>query len=130
MTDAFESWWVTLTATYAFLDDRVLLDVLPGAVVDTDDGPTDDTAWGFTYTSRVAIYDVIPQSAIVGEIFGTTGEAYAEPAWRFGVRWESPKWIAALTYSDAFDGSGRGGAGIEFGIMYYTDARFCFGGCR
>ena len=128
VSNALDSWWITGVATYAFADDRVFLDILPGAVLNIDDGEEGDTAWGFTYSSRLAIYDVIPQSAIVGEVFGATGEAYAEPSYRIGVRWESPKWIVAATYSDAFDGSY--GAGFEIGIMYFTDPRFCFRGCR
>lgn len=128
VSNAFDSFWINGIATYAFADDKVFLDLLPGAVLNIDDGEEGDTAWGFTYSSRLAIYDVIPQSAIVGEVFGATGEAYAEPSYRLGVRWESPKWVVAVTYSDAFDGSG--GAGFEVGIMYFTDPRFCFRGCR
>jgi hypothetical protein len=44
------------------------------------------------------------------------------------VRWEGKKWIVAGTYSDAFDGSG--GAGFEIGVIYFTEPRFCFGGCK
>lgn len=125
---AFESWWAQGVATYSFNDDQITLDILPGFLVNLDQGATGETAWGFTYMSRLAVYGVIPQSALVAEVFGTTGEAFSEPGYRGGVRWESPKWIWALTYSDAFDGSG--GAGLELGFMYFTDPRFCFGGCR
>jgi hypothetical protein len=129
VSNALTSWWATGVATYKLdRDGQVLLDVLPGIAVNTDPDNSDDTSWGFTYTSRLAVYGLIPQSAVVGEVFGTAGEAYAEPAYRIGVRWESRKWVAALTYSDAFDGSG--GAGIEFGLMYFTEPRFCMGGCR
>ncbi|GAB3104338.1 hypothetical protein GCM10027217_27640 [Pseudomaricurvus hydrocarbonicus] len=125
---AFKSYWVTGTATYAFLDDNLLLDVLPGVSVNLDSGDDSETAWGFTWSSRAALYGVVPQSALVAEVFGTAGEAYAEPSYRLGVRWESPKFVAAFTYSDAFDGSG--GAGFEVGIIYFTEPRFCWGGCR
>lgn len=128
VSGAGESWWANLNATYSFLDDSVLLDVLPGFVVDLDRERGGETAWGFTYGSRVAIYDLIPQSAIVAEVFGTTGEASTEPSYRAGLRWESPKLIVALTYTDAFDGSA--GEGVELGFMYFTEPRFCFGGCR
>jgi hypothetical protein len=101
---------------------------MPGFTVNLDQGDTGENAWGFTYTSRLAIYDVIPQSAIVAEVFGTAGEAYAPPSYRAGVRWEGKKWIWAATYSDAFDGSG--GAGFEIGFIYFTEPRFCFGGCK
>ena len=128
VTQAFDSYFSTLTATYGWNNDRVLLDVMPGFTVNLKQGDTDETAWGFTYTSRLAIYDVIPQSAIVSEVFGTAGEAYAPPSYRAGVRWEGKKWIVAGTYSDAFDGSG--GAGFEIGFIYFTDPLFCFGGCK
>lgn len=125
---AFESWYALGIATYGFLNDQVLLDLLPGAVVNLDQGPREDAAWGFTYSSRVAVYGLIPSSAIVAEVFGTAGEAESEPGYRFGVRWESPKLIVAATFSDGFDGSG--GAGFELGVLYLTDPRFCLGGCR
>ena len=128
VTQAFDSYFSTLTATYGFNNDRILLDVMPGFTVNLDQGDTGENAWGFTYTSRLAIYDVIPQSAIVTEVFGTAGEAYAPPSYRVGVRWEGKKWIWAATYSDAFDGSG--GAGFEIGFIYFTEPRFCFGGCK
>ncbi|KAA1188386.1 hypothetical protein F0M18_17970 [Pseudohalioglobus sediminis] len=128
VNDALESWWIMGTGTYAFADNSVLLDVLPGVTLNTNREQESDAAWGFTYMSRLAIYDIIPQSAIVAEVFGTAGEAYAEPAYRLGVRWESPKWVVAVTFSEAFDGSA--GAGAELGVIYFTEPRFCFGGCR
>jgi hypothetical protein len=64
----------------------------------------------------------------VAEAFGTTGEAESEPGYRVGIRWESPKWVIAGTFSERFDG--KGGAGFELGVLYFTDPRFCFGGCR
>lgn len=128
VSSAFQSWWAMGVATYAFRDDTILWDILPGVAVNFDEGQTGETAWGFTYCSRLAVYEVIPQSAIVAEAFGTAGEAYAEPSYRFGVRWESPKVVVALTYANSFDGSG--GAGVELGVMYFTDPRFCLGGCK
>jgi len=125
---AFESWYAMGIGTYAFLDDRVLLDLMPGVVANLDQGAAGDTAWGFTYTSRVAVYGVIPSSAIVAEAFGTTGEAKSEPGYRIGIRWESTKWVVAGTFSERFDG--KGGAGFELGVLYFTDPRFCLGGCR
>jgi hypothetical protein len=127
VSGAGESWWANLNASYSFLDNNVLLDVLPGFVVDLDRERSGEEAWGFTYGSRVAIYGVVPRSAIVAEVFGTTGEAYTEPAYRAGLRWESTKLIVALTYTDAFDGSA--GGGLELGFMYFTEPRFCFGRC-
>ena len=128
MSSPGESWWANLNASYSFLDDTVLLDVLPGFIVDFDRERSGEEAWGSTYGSRLAVYDVIPNSAIVAEIFGTAGEAFVEPSYRAGLRWESTKLVVALTYSDAFDGSA--GGGLELGFMYFTEPRFCFGGCR
>ena len=128
VTNALETWWVTGVATYSFADDRILLDVLPGVTLNTDYGEKEETAWGFTYSSRLAIYDVIPQSALVGEVFGTAGEAYSDPAYRLGIRWEGKKWVVAGTYSNSFNGDG--GAGFELGVMYFTEPRLCWGGCK
>lgn len=124
---AFHTWWATATATYGFLDDRLLWDLLPGASVNFDEDQSGETTWAFTYTSRVAVYGVIPHSALVGEVFGSAGEASADPAYRVGVRWESPRWIVAGTYAAGFDGSPS--AGFELGAFVFTDPIFCFGGC-
>ena len=128
VTHAFKSYFVQGTATYAFADDKVLLDFVPGVIVNLDQDQDDETAWGMTYASRLAVYGVIPQTALVGEVFGTTGEAYTKPSYRVGLRWESPNLVIAGTFSDAFDGSG--GAGFELGIMYFTKPRYCIKGCQ
>lgn len=60
----------------------MLWNLLPGFLVNLDKDQSGESAWGMTYSSRVAVYKVIPQTAVVGEIFGTTGEAYAEPTYR------------------------------------------------
>lgn len=131
-TETFRSWWANYVYTIPFRGGDITWDLLPGFNVDFDlqrtDETTDDTAWAFTYGSRVAIYKVIPQSAIVAEVFGGTGEGGAPAAYRAGVRWESPKLIISATYSDTFDSSR--GLGFEIGFMYFTDPRFCFGGCK
>lgn len=127
-TETFKSWWANLVYTIPFLDGRVGWDLMPGVVFNQSQDNRENAAWGMTYSSRVAVYDIVPQSAVVAEVFGTTGEAYAKPSYRFGVRWESKKLIIAATYSNTFDGSG--GAGFEIGLMYLTEPRFCFGGCR
>jgi hypothetical protein len=108
VTDTFKTWWGSLIYTVPFNDGQITWDLMPGFLLDINDSQSDDAAWGFTYSSPVAIYDIIPQSAIVAEVFGTTGEAWSDPRYRFGVRWESKKLIIAATYSDAFDGSAGG----------------------
>lgn len=82
-----------------------------------------------TWSARVAVYKIIPQSSIVGEVFGTTGEAYAEPQWKVGVRWEHmPRIVVAATYGRAFNG--EPGARFEIGASVFTDPFLCFKGCR
>lgn len=127
VTSTFKSWWGNLVYTIPFRDGRITWDLLPGAMVNLDKDNSNETAWGMTYSSRAAFYDIIPQSAIVAEVSGTAGEAYSDPRYRVGVRWESSKLIIAATYSDAFNNSG--GAGFEIGFIYLTDPRFCLGGC-
>ena len=83
------------------------------------------------WCSRAAVYKVIPQSsAIVAEVFGTAGEAYAEPTYRAGVRWESPRVIVAATYGDTF--SGAGSPRLELGLIVLTNQLkfLCLGKCQ
>lgn len=122
VTSSLQSWWANAVATYSFASDRVLLDVLPGATVNLDHKQSGNTAWGFTYSSRLAIYKIVPNSAIVAEVFGTAGKAASPISYRAGVRWESSKWIVAGTYSNAFDSSY--GAGFELGFMFFTEPLF------
>jgi hypothetical protein len=122
-----KSYWAYVPVTFPFLDGMLSWDIMPGYTVNKSYGTTNDTETGFLYSTRLAIYKVIPQSAIVGEIFGTEGQAYSDPQYRIGVRWESKYIVAALTYSNAFDHSQ--GAGIEFGILILSPQFLCFGGC-
>lgn len=101
---------------------------MPGATYNQEYGTQKETAWGFLYSSRLAIYKIVPQSAIVAEVFGTEGDAYSKPQYKAGVRWESKYVIAALTYGGAVDGSQ--GGGIEFGVMVLTPPFLCMGGCK
>jgi hypothetical protein len=57
----------------------------------------------------LAAYKIVPQSAIVGELFGTEGEARADPQYMLGLRWESPELVIAATYGGGFGGA-QGGA--------------------
>ncbi|WP_224484430.1 hypothetical protein [Robertkochia aurantiaca] len=122
VTQSFDSWFINGVATYSFFKDQLLWDFLPGAQVNLNYDDSDKTAWGFTYSSRAALYNIIPQSAIVAEVFGTSGAAFSPVSYRAGIRYESPKWIFTLTYSSAFDNSVK--AGLEFGFMYFTPALF------
>jgi hypothetical protein len=92
---------------------------MPGALVDLDYGNNKETAWGFTYSTRVAVYKVIPQTAIVAEFYGTEGKAYSKPEYKVGLRWEPNSYIIpAITYGGCFDGSP--GAGFEIGVVIFS----------
>ena len=54
-----------LVYTIPFNDGQVTWDLLPGFLLNLDQNDTDNKAWGMTYSSRAAVYDVIPQSANV-----------------------------------------------------------------
>ena len=130
VTDTFRSWWANAVYTVPFRDGRITWDLLPGFMVNLNKDQSGETAWGMTWSSRLAVYKIIPSSAIVGEAFGTTGEAYAEPTYRIGIRWESPRVIVAGTYGDSF--SGDGSPRFEIGIMHLTNQLefLCIGKCR
>jgi len=130
VTDTFQSWWANAVYTIPFRDGAVIWDLLPGFLVNLDKDQTGQNAWGMTYSSRLAVYKVIPQSAIVGEIYGTTGEAYAEPTYRVGVRWESPRVVVAATYGNSF--SGGSSPRFEIGVLVFTDQLkfLCLGKCQ
>ncbi|WP_296702173.1 hypothetical protein, partial [Algoriphagus sp.] len=119
VTSTFRSWWAMGVATFAFAENKILWDILPGVVANLDHKQSGDTAWGFSYSSRVAVYKIIPSSAIVAEVFGTAGDASSPISYRAGVRWESKHVIIAGTYSDSFDGSIA--AGLEIGIVVLTN---------
>lgn len=119
VTTRFRSWWAMGVATYAFAENKILWDLLPGVVANLDHKQSGSTAWGFSYSSRVAVYKIIPSSAIVGEVFGTAGKAYSPIGYRAGVRWESKKVVIAGTYSQSFDASTA--AGFELGIVFFTN---------
>lgn len=119
----FKNYWAVIPFTFPFRDNGISWDVLPGFVYNNEYGPEKKTAWGFTYSSRVAIYRIIPKSAIVGEVFGATGDAKAEAQYRAGVRWEGNKYVTvAVTYGDGLEGNK--GAGFEVGVMVLTPSFF------
>jgi len=100
---------------------------MPGGVVNTDWGSAKTTASAFTYSTRAALYGIIPKSAIVGEVFGAAGTAHSDP--KAGIRWE-PNYnvTVAATYGSALNGSE--GAGFEIGVMIFTPRFLCRGGCK
>lgn len=128
VTSDFKSYWAYIPWTVPLFDNTLSWDIMPGATYNLEYGPEKDAAWGFLYSSRIAIYKVIPQSAIVAEVFGTEGDAYSKPQYKAGVRWEGKYVVAALTYGAALDGSQ--GSGIELGVMVLTPPFLCKGGCK
>ena len=130
VTDTFRSWWASAVYTVPFRDGQITWDLLPGFMVNLDEDQTGETAWGMTWSSRVAVYRLIPKLTVVGETFGTIGEAYAEPSYRAGLRWESARVILAATYGNSFSGSGS--PRFELGVIVLTNQlRFlCIGKCR
>ncbi|MBK8575997.1 MAG: hypothetical protein IPN90_10090 [Elusimicrobia bacterium] len=117
LTKDLRDYWAECPLTLPLHGDDVLLDLIPGGVVNYNFGTQKETAAGFTYSSRLAIYKIIPRSAIVGEVFGTEGEAYSPTQYKTGVRWESPAFIVSLSYGDGL--KGNNGAGWELGFISY-----------
>ena len=122
ITRNLESYWATFAVTVPFFDNRLSWDIMPGVLYDHEYGAGDESATGLTYSTRLALYDVIPQSAIVAEVFGTEGDIASDPQYKVGVRWESKAVIIALTYGAGFDGSD--GGGIELGMIVLTPSFF------
>ena len=113
------NFWTAVAATIPFFDNMISWDIMPGGMVDFDYGNNKKTAWGFTYSTRIAVYKIIPQSAIVGEIYGTTGELHSEAEYRIGIRWEPNNTvIPAITYGTGVEGSP--GPGFEIGVMIFS----------
>jgi len=114
-----KNYWTAVPFTIPFFNNTISWDIMPGALVDFDYGNNKETAWGFTYSTRVAVYKVIPQTAIVGEFYGTEGQAYSKPEYKVGLRWEPNSYIVpAISYGGCFDGSP--GAGLEIGVIIFS----------
>lgn len=114
-----KNYWTSIPVTFAFLNNAVSWDIMPGALVDFDYGNDKETAWGFTWSTRVAVYKIIPKTAIVGELYGTEGEVSSKPEYKVGLRWEPNDYIIpAITYGARLDG-GKG-AGFEIGIVIFS----------
>ncbi len=114
-----KNYWTSVPITFPLFNNTISWDIMPGALVDFDYGDNSSTAWGFTWASRMAIYKIIPKTAIVVEAYGTEGKAYSKPEYKVGLRWEPNDYIIpAISYGACFDGSKA--AGIEFGIIIFT----------
>jgi hypothetical protein len=127
--DAFQTYWVNFPCTIPFFDNKLSWDLMPGTSMTLNHGQDKTTAWGFTYSTRLAWYPLSPLWSLVGEVFGTEGGVTAIPEYKLGFRWEpSQHAVFALTYGQEFAGSS--GAGFEFGVMLFTPPFACFGGCN
>lgn len=126
--DAFRTYWMNTPVTLPFFDNKLSWDLMPGVSMTRDYGQDEETAWAFTYSSRLAWYPFNPQASLVGEVFGSAGETGTIPEYKIGLRWEpGPYGVFALTYGQEFNG--KNGAGFEFGIMLFTPPFACIGGC-
>lgn len=120
LNDAFRSFWTNAPATIPLFDNKLSLDIMPGASVSTDFGPENTTEPVFTYATRLAWYPTTPAWSLVGEVVGAEGAGTAPPEYRVGFRWEpNPYAVFALTYDQEFEG-GDGGAGWELGMMLFS----------
>ena len=128
VTKDLKSYWVALPVTIPFIDGTISWDIMPGWMLNKEQGASKEEASGFTWSSRASVYKVIPESAIVGEVFGAEGDIESEAQYKAGVRWESDSVIVALTYGAGLDGSD--GGGIELGIMVLSPQFLCFGACK
>ena len=117
--DAFKTFWMNAPATVPLFDNKVSWDIMPGASVTYDYAHTNETAWAFTYSTRAAWYAFGPELGIVGEVFGSEGQARSIPEYKIGPRWEPNQHVTlALTYGAEFNGTH--GAGAEIGAMLFT----------
>jgi len=118
-TEFHKNIWTAVPITIPFLNNMFSWDIMPGAMVDFDYGNNKESAFGFTWTTRLAIYRIIPKTAIVGELYGTNGEVYSKPEYKVGLRWEPNDFIIpAITYGACLDGTTA--AGFEIGVVIYT----------
>jgi len=128
---ALKTYWVNAPMTLPLFSNKVSVDIMPGVSVSKDYGEQKNTAWGFTYSGRVAWYPRNPTTSIVGEVFGTEGESAVTPEYKIGLRWEpNQSTVWALTYGQEFKGDGTNDAKFEIGLMLFTPPFLCIRGCK
>jgi hypothetical protein len=127
--DAFKTFWTNVPVTIPLFNNKISWDLMPGASTTVNYGNEKTTVWGFTYATRVAYYPFNEKASVVGETFGTAGDAGSSPEYKIGLRWEPSQYgVFAVTYGRKFNG--EEGAGIEVGIMIFTPQFACFKGCN
>ncbi len=83
---------------------------------------------GVSLIQRLAIYKVIPNTAIVGEVYGSAGQISAKPEFNAGLRWEPYDQLnVALTWGNSSDRSS--GPDFQLGVHLYAP-KFVCKGCR
>ncbi|MBS2210766.1 hypothetical protein KEM09_05115 [Carboxylicivirga mesophila] len=114
-----KNYWTAIPITFPLFNNAISWDIMPGALVDFDYGSNKKKAWGFTWSTRVAIYKIIPRTGIVAEVYGIEGEISSKTEYKVGLRWEPNDYIIpAISYGSCFDGSSA--SGFEFGIIIFT----------
>ncbi|WP_439183524.1 hypothetical protein [Carboxylicivirga taeanensis] len=114
-----KNYWTSIAVTFPLFNNTISWDIMPGALVDFDHGNKNNQAWGFTWSTRMAIYKIIPQTAIVAEAYGTEGDVSSKAEYKVGLRWEPNDYIIpAISYGSCFDGSSA--SGFEIGIIIFT----------
>lgn len=118
-TELHNNIWTAIPISIPLFNNMITWDIMPGAMVDFNPKDSDQTAWGFTWSSRIGIYKIIPKTAIVMETYGTEGQAESLPEYKIGLRWEPNDFIIpAITYSSQLQGGY--GAGFEIGIVIFS----------
>jgi hypothetical protein len=127
VTTSFKTFFVTPQLSLPLFGGAVSWDLNPGVQLARDQGDRGERSWDFTYSTRAAFYGLLPESAVVAEVFGTA--SVTEPQYRVGVRWEGATdvIVPAITWSQGFDGSRSGG--FELGFTMFTPRFLCRGGC-
>jgi hypothetical protein len=122
LQDAFKTYWINAPITLPFFNNKLSLDLMPGGSYTSEYGVEKDPALAFTYSVRLAWSPSNPKFALVGEVFGSAGEAYSTPEFKGGLRWEPSQHACfALTYGQD---KNNNGSGLEFGIMLFSPP-FC-----
>lgn len=123
VTTSFKTFFVTPQVSLPLFGGAVSWDLNPGVQLARDQGEGGERSWDFTYSTRAAVYGLVPESAVVAEVFGTA--SVTEPQYRVGVRWEgaSSVIVPAVSWSQGFDGAASGG--FEVGFTMFTPRFLC-----
>jgi len=117
--DLHENYWTAISVTFPLFNNKLSLDLYPGALLDIDYGEKNEVAWGFTYSTRLTFNEIIPKFNLVGEVYGTEGKAYSSPEFKAGIQWIPNDFIVpSLTFGSQLNG--KEGAGFEIGLVIYT----------